>query len=127
MPTRPPKACSKTMCKGYATDGTSRCNKHKIKQASGWAKYNNGNTANDNGYGYQWRKLRESVLARDRYLCQTCYRLGQFTNANIVDHIINKANGGTNNTANLEAICFKCHKRKTNREASRVRTNNIHA
>jgi 5-methylcytosine-specific restriction protein A len=36
--------------------------------------------------------------------------------ANQVDHITPKANGGTDNAENLEAICEPCHKAKTARD-----------
>ena len=35
------------------------------------------------------------------------------TQAREVDHIVNKASGGTDEDANLEAICKPCHKKKT--------------
>ncbi|MBF4406127.1 HNH endonuclease, partial [Vibrio anguillarum] len=41
------------------------------------------------------------------------------TAARDVDHIINKANGGTDDDANLQSICSPCHKEKTAKESRR--------
>jgi 5-methylcytosine-specific restriction protein A len=38
-----------------------------------------------------------------------------------VDHITNRAQGGTDEAHNLEGICVPCHKRKTAREAKAAR------
>ena len=102
-------------------NGSTKCDKHTVKAKSGWVDYNKGKTASQNGYGAAWRKLRDAVLIRDRHLCLVCYRLGIFTPAKQVDHIINKDSGGTNDLSNLQSICVKCHKRKTNEEAIRSR------
>lgn len=126
MPSRPPRACSRQGCSATTTDGTSYCPKHKPKQKSGWADYHktkNGSSRHKAGYGHDWDKLRKSVLIRDRYLCQVCLKLGVYTQANQVDHIVNKALGGTNCAANLQAICSPCHKRKTQKEAALARYN----
>ena len=54
---------------------------------------------------------------RDLGLCQPCLRLGRTTSAVSVDHILNKARGGTDDASNLEAICSPCHLEKTLEEA----------
>ena len=75
------------------------------------------------GYGPEWRKQREQIMKRDRWLCQPCLRAGRTTPATQVDHKIPKAEGGTDYEENLEAICdqkpFRCHSRKTAKEARR--------
>jgi 5-methylcytosine-specific restriction protein A len=69
------------------------------------------------GYGTEWNKLRLRILERDKYLCQSCLRTGRVTAANIVDHIKPKAQGGTDDEENLEAICRPCHDDKTVRDS----------
>lgn len=71
----------------------------------------------ERGYGYEWTKRREVALQRDHYLCQPCERQGRVTPATQVDHIIPKAQDGTDDYDNLESICEPCHKRKTAQEA----------
>jgi 5-methylcytosine-specific restriction enzyme A len=59
----------------------------------------------ERGYDHRWMKLRLVVLARDQHLCQPCRRARRVSPATAVDHIIPKAKGGTDDLANLEAIC----------------------
>lgn len=68
--------------------------------------------------GRPWRRKREAVLSRDRYLCQQCERAGRVTVATEVDHIVSIAANGSDDDENLEAICAECHKAKTAREAA---------
>lgn len=75
------------------------------------------------GYGSVWVKLRETIIARDMGLCQPCKRKGKLTpyrkgEGFAVDHITPKANGGTDDPANLELTCEPCHTTKTEREAA---------
>jgi 5-methylcytosine-specific restriction protein A len=80
--------------------------------------YDHKLSRHDRGYGYEWVKLRHIVLDRDMYLCQPCYRNGRPTPAKQVDHIIPKAQDGTDDLENLQAICNDCHKAKTQAEAT---------
>jgi 5-methylcytosine-specific restriction enzyme A len=66
-------------------------------------------TSTERGYGTAWRKLRDSILKRDCYLCQVCSTKGRVTIANQVDHIIPKAKHGTDDPDNLQSICARCH------------------
>lgn len=69
------------------------------------------------GYGAAWDSLRKRILARDKGLCQPCLRKSIYTEAKAVDHIRPKAKGGTDDPANLEAICIPCHAAKTIRDS----------
>ena len=85
--------------------------------AKGWADQRRGSSS-DRGYGAAWQRARLRVLARDCGLCQPCKRLGHITpNCNEVDHIRNKAQGGTDDEANLQTICRPCHVAKTAAES----------
>lgn len=72
-----------------------------------------GKTRREQGYGHAWDKLRKVILARDSYLCQACLEKGRPIPATQVDHITPKASGGTDDPANLRALCRPCHDRKT--------------
>ncbi len=65
--------------------------------------------------GHKWRKLRDSIMKRDKHVCQVCLRMKppRYTTATQVDHILNKARGGTDAPSNLQAICKPCHEDKT--------------
>lgn len=64
--------------------------------------------------GRPWRRLRDSVLVRDSYTCQCC---GLVTKQLELDHRIPVCAGGTDDEANLQALCVSCHKDKTQRES----------
>lgn len=68
------------------------------------------------GYGPRWKKLREVILNRDGGLCVPCRAEDRITVATHVDHIVAKANGGTDDEANLRAICKRCHDSKSGKE-----------
>ena len=66
------------------------------------------------GYGAQWERDRLAVLARDCYLCQCPLCKGgelRVTIATEVDHILPKAQGGTDDHRNLRAVNRECHAR----------------
>lgn len=69
------------------------------------------------GYGSAWTRLRVSILRRDAGLCQVCAARGIVREGSTVDHVINKASGGTDDSSNLRVICDECHAAKTAREA----------
>lgn len=60
-------------------------------------------------------------MARDNYLCQLCLQEGKTTLAETVDHKVPRAHGGTDEEANLWALCWPHHRRKTAREHTRSR------
>lgn len=75
----------------------------------------------ERGYGTAWEKTRKVIFARDCGLCQPCRRTGILHEANEVDHIVPKYEGGTDDHANLQAINAECHAAKTAAEAQRAR------
>lgn len=65
-----------------------------------------------------WRKLRESVIHRDKNICQMCEQpIERSGKPAQVDHIkpINKG-GQTIDPANLQTLCYKCHAAKTSKD-----------
>ena len=83
----------------------------------GWADPRRG-SAHSRGYGYEWQQRRLLILHRDAGLCQPCQQRGHVTpGCNTVDHIINKARGGSDHGSNLQTICAACHDAKTGAEA----------
>lgn len=92
------------------------CDEH-ADQRSGWNRrqYKLGNS-DQRGYGHAWRKLRKTILHRDGYLCVSCKRSDRYVPATDVDHIINKAKGGSDDPSNLQSLCRKCHMTKTANE-----------
>lgn len=66
----------------------------------------------------KWKAIRKQVLQRDQHTCYVCGN-----EANQVDHIIAKVNGGTEDLGNLGAICAKCNALKGS-TVDRPRPNN---
>src|SRR5262245_40732128 len=87
--------------------------------AQGWA--DRRTSRHERGYGTAWDKLRTRILERDHGICQPCQGAGRLTLASQVDHIKPKADGGTDDEANLQAICKPCHDAKTAAESQRAR------
>lgn len=73
----------------------------------------------ERGYGAAWEQTRKRILSRDCGLCQCddCKALTRVRVATEVDHRVPKAQGGTDDDGNLQAINRDCHKLKTAREA----------
>lgn len=80
-------------------------------QAAGQVNYGQGRG------GRPWRRIRDRILKRDNGLCVPCRKEGRLTVATEVDHVIGRAQGGSDTDGNLQAICTPCHKAKTQREA----------
>ena len=62
-------------------------------------------------------RIRERVMQRDNYLCQSCLP-DRVTVATDVDHIVPLHLGGGDNEENLQSLCRECHDEKTIREGS---------
>jgi 5-methylcytosine-specific restriction enzyme A len=110
VPPRTPRPCRNRGCPALVTSADGLCDDHKN---AGWERHQAGRSRHERGYGSKWDKIRLQILVRDNHLCQSCRRIGLVTPASIVDHITPKAKGGTDDIANLEAICRGCHASKT--------------
>lgn len=118
MPRRPKHPCRHRGCAALV-DAPGYCSSH-ASEASNWAEHiARRGSRHERGYGTKWDRLRASILARDCGLCQACQRAGFVTAATHVDHITPKAQGGTDDPGNLEALCAPCHRRKTAGEGGR--------
>lgn len=111
MPSMPPKPCASPRCHKMASK-YGKCEDH---QPEPWNS-SKGKSPAERGYGSEWVKIRAKALLRDGHLCQACFKAGIITVATEVDHIINKARGGTNRMENLQSLCNPCHKDKTSKE-----------
>ena len=122
MAARAPRPCRKPACGQLSRDGTGLCEGHKAayKPASGWERTKRA--PRHIRYGKHWPKLRERILKRDRYLCQTCLAEGIATPGRTVDHIIPKSQGGGDDERNLAVICEPHHKVKTAKESAYQRS-----
>jgi 5-methylcytosine-specific restriction protein A len=74
--------------------------------------------ANLYAYGSGWQAVRKRVLERDGYQCQLRYADICVGRASQVDHIVQPEAGGTNDLANLRAVCRRCHARRTGQQGA---------
>lgn len=72
-------------------------------------------TAAARGYGSQWQRIRARYLAQNP-LCVRCLANHRTEVAVVVDHVVPKSQGGTDDASNYQALCVPCHNRKTARE-----------
>ena len=69
--------------------------------------------------GKHWRKARTAHRAREP-LCRHCSRRGVIKPGDVVDHIVERRDGGSNyDPANLQTLCHQCHHTKTIEERER--------
>ena len=66
--------------------------------------------------GRPWRRLKAKIHLRDLYTCQCC---GLVTMELELDHIVNVAQGGTDDESNLQSLCSPCHLKKTISESKK--------
>src|SRR5262245_27418176 len=104
-PWAPLKRCLAPGCPERALRGEARCAEHRN------ATWRHRESVTERGYGAAWVRLRKWILARDSGLCRVCG-----APARMVDHVKPKSLGGTDDEANLRAICKPCHARKTGKE-----------
>ena len=113
MPTLPPTACSHPLCPDHATD-RGKCAKHQVKHPR-----STNQAYIDRSKFYNkpvWKRVRRQVLMSEP-LCRLCLADGVFTEANVVDHILPRVDGGDSlSMKNLQPLCYRCHSIKTNKE-----------
>lgn len=67
--------------------------------------------------GRAWMAKRERVAQRYDYRCAKCGAVW-VSNRDHIDHIVELADGGTNDDSNLQPLCdVPCHKAKTDAQA----------
>nr|WP_041795814.1 HNH endonuclease signature motif containing protein [Pararhodospirillum photometricum] len=108
MPYAPPRICAR--CKKLVPHG-QRCPCAPAREPD------RRESASKRGYGAQWRRLRDLVLA-DEPLCRECAKVGRVVPATDVDHIIPHRGDDRLfwDRRNLQPLCKACHSAKTARE-----------
>lgn len=99
-------------------DGGARCPKHPGGMVARFGATGRA-SRHERGYGADWDKARKRILERDCGLCQACAKQGVARLARDVDHIVSKAEGGTDLDSNLQCLCAECHAAKSKLEAQR--------
>lgn len=76
-------------------------------------------TRQERGYGADHDRMRKRVLAEEP-LCRICLAEDRVTASTVADHIVPKAEGGTDERENYQGACKPCHDIKTAEEAARA-------
>ena len=118
MPSAAPKPCNHPGCGVLVKDGGARCPKHPGGMVARFGAIGRA-SRHDRGYGSDWDKTRKRILIRDCGMCQSCAKQGIVRLACDVDHIVPKAEGGTDEECNLQSLCKSCHSEKTKQESAR--------
>lgn len=127
MPTSAPRPCREPGCRALVRDGSAYCDQHKRVARGSFADRERG-TRQQRGYGAGWEAKRLRVFERDKWLCQACKRRGVITPVGDkpysawCDHIVPKAEGGSDDDENLETLCRACERVKTGRDKNRRRS-----
>jgi 5-methylcytosine-specific restriction protein A len=110
---RAPKRCVVSACPRAAVLG-GRCPGHQVSEryVAAWEGSTHSPTNTQ-----AWRILRKKIIQRDDGICQRCGTQG----ATDVDHIVPRAEGGTDSEENLQLLCKPCHASKSGREGARAR------
>lgn len=115
---RPRKRCNVVGCNEFIDYAEKFCEKHKNWTDRQYNKNRHKVSKRDDEIAkfyssVQWRKVRESALIRDHYLCQCCLKNGMIKPAEIVHHKVEVRDvGGWDrrfNVDNLESVCLACH------------------
>lgn len=123
MPAAAPRPCRHPGCSALVR-GSAYCATHQRAAAGSFADRARG-TRQQRGYGSGWDARRKRILERDCGLCQQCLREGRLTAVGDkpysawCDHIVPKAEGGSDADENLQTLCRACHQAKTDREKAR--------
>lgn len=108
MPYRPLGPCSVQGCPERAVR-RGRCARHAAEAEARYRAEHPDERPNfrERGYSSKWDTLRKEFIRRH----PRCVLCGG--RASHVDHIVPRRQGGTDDVANLQALCWSCHSRKT--------------
>lgn len=116
MPSAPLRYCSWPTCGQRVTTG--RCAQHQTPSSGkGW---HASPLAPSRISGRRLQRLRLQLFANEP-LCRLCAEAGRTRLAEIRDHIIPLAEGGTDDPTNIQPLCRECSDQKSQREAARGR------
>jgi 5-methylcytosine-specific restriction enzyme A len=107
------RVCSEQGCFELAMNG--RCPDHPVRRARN--EHTDVTTSRrTTPLPPGWTLTRQRILVRDGHTCCACG-----APATHCDHVIPAAQGGDDTDENLQALCARCHQKKTAHEANAAR------
>lgn len=108
MPYRPKVPCRQPGCPELVESGKLYCAKHLPRHPEVTR------PASKRGYGSRWQKSSKAYL-QSHPLCVECVKLGRYTKATVVDHIVPHRGDQKLfwDQSNWQALCKSHHDRKT--------------
>lgn len=126
MVTKPRRPCSKPGCRNLTRERFCEDHAHIAEQQRKdrhrhYDQYQRDQQAAAFYKSVPWRRVREQALMRDHGLCQDCLECKRITPATEVDHIVPiKVRWDLRlHLDNLQALCHRCHMRKTAEDKKR--------
>ena len=115
MPYKPNKPCRHPGCAALVPPGQKYCDRHKPIHPE------EARPAAGRGYGSAWQRARKQYLEAHP-LCAECQKQGRYVKASVVDHIVPHRGDQKLfwNRNNWQALCKRCHDRKTMTEDKRI-------
>lgn len=114
MPKRSPRPCSKPGCGTLVYEG-SRCAEHPLPRP-----VDTRPSASARGYGYDWKtRVRDPFLAEHPYCINPFDLHGPRVRAVVVDHILPRGQGGSDDPGNLQGLCRRCDNKKHYKDGSK--------
>lgn len=122
MPPTPLRACARGGCAALVR-GHGYCNAHQTTtNRAKWRQRDETRAPSSERYGHRWAKLSRRFLA-EHPLCAHCLLRGRTTAARHTDHIVPIEDDPSRryDWDNLQALCPRCHRQKTQRDIARRR------
>lgn len=117
MPKKPKHPCAFPGCPELVEPGSSYCEKHAKERNKQYEKYKRDKDTKRR-YGRSWKRIRDRYI-KEHPLCEMCFAEGKAVEATEVHHKLHLAEGGTNEAANLQALCKSCHNKVHARRGDR--------
>ncbi len=111
------RACREPMCARYAMAGGAYCEAHAALHAREYRARTDRREAMRLYRSPQWQAMRRQQLTSQPF-CAECLKVGRYTLASEVDHIVPHRNDERlfYDPLNLQSLCRSCHSAKTARE-----------
>lgn len=131
MPSKAPTPCRDPGCanlcrggkdeyKGYCVDHARNVKLQQQRRSRAKRRNNQQQHTLDQFYSTTaWRAMRSAYIAKYP-LCRMCAEAGRVVAADVVDHIVERKDGGADlDPRNLQSLCHACHNDKTQQERRR--------